>query len=84
MGEEVRKPNLSPWFTWAPRASMASLPLHCDRLWETQPGRQDGERWTWTLIGNLLQGLRVGKGKAGGQPPRVFLGSSSLSSSLPA
>ena len=63
MGEEVRKPNLSPWSTWAPRGSMVSLPFHCDRLWETQPGRQDGERRTWTLTGNLLQGLRVGRGK---------------------
>ena len=69
MGKEVRKPNLSPWFTWAPRGSTVSLPLHCDCPWETQPWRQDGERWTWAIIGNLLQGLGVGKGTAGGQPP---------------
>ena len=83
MGKEVRKPNLSPWFTWAPRGSTVSLPLHCDCPWETPPWRQDGERWTWAIIGND----GTGGGKRGQQVVSlllVFLGSSSLSSSLPA
>lgn len=74
MREEVRKPNLSPWFTWAPRGSTVSLPFCCDCPWEMQPGRQDRERWAWTIIRDLLQELGVGKGNAGVQPPSGLSG----------